>query len=115
MNESGDCYPSLIAQNKLSFKVVDINIEESDNNKNMEHEYCDGDATFYKNDLYSSDDNHESGDDNIYSDKDETDLEEEIRVSKYGKSGLFYIPQIYILSTVGFLSLMRSIYVVQDF
>ena len=86
MNESDDCYPSLIAQNKLSFKVVDINIEENDNNNNMEHEY--------KNELYSSDDNHESGDDNIYSDKDETDLEEEIRISKYGKSGLFCIPQI---------------------
>ena len=93
MNESGDCYPSLIAQNKLSFKVVDINIEENDNNNNLEL-YGDGDTTFYKNDLYSSDDNHESGDDNIYSDKDETDLEEEIRVSKYGKSGLFCIPQI---------------------
>ena len=93
MNESDDCYPSLIAQNKLSFKVVDINIEEIDNNKNLEL-YCNGDATFYKNDLYSSDDNHESGDDNIYSDKDETDLEEEIRISKYGKSGLFCIPQI---------------------
>ena len=94
MNESNDCYPSLIAQKKLSFKVVDINIEENDNNNNMEHEYCDGDATFYKNELYSSDDNHESGDDDIYSDKDETDLEEEIRISKYGKSGLFCIPQI---------------------
>ena len=93
MNESDDCYPSLIAQNKLSFKVVDINIEENDNNNNLEL-YGDGDTTFYKNDLYSSDDNHESGDDNIYSDKDETDLEEEIRVSKYGKSGLFCIPQI---------------------
>ena len=93
MNESGDCYPSLIAQNKLSFKVVDINIEENDNNNNLEL-YSDGDTTFYKNDLYSSDDNHESGDDNIYSDKDETDLEEEIRISKYGKSGLFCIPQI---------------------
>ena len=93
MNESGDCYPSLIAQNKLSFKVVDINIEENDNNNNLEL-YGDGDTTFYKNDLYSSDDNHESGDDNIYSDKDETDLEEEIRISKYGKSGLFCIPQI---------------------
>ena len=114
MNESDDCYPSLIAQNKLSFKVVDINIEENDNNNNLEL-YGDGDTTFYKNDLYSSDDNHESGDDNIYSDKDETDLEEEIRISKYGKSGLFCIPQIQILSTVGFLSLMRSIYVVQDF
>ena len=93
MNESGDCYPSLIAQNKLSFKVVDINIEENDNNNNLEL-YGDGDTTFYKNDLYSSDDNHESGDDDIYSDKDETDLEEEIRISKYGKSGLFCIPQI---------------------
>ena len=93
MNESDDCYPSLIAQNKLSFKVVDINIEENDNNNNLEL-YGDGDTTFYKNDLYSSDDNHESGDDNIYSDKDETDLEEEIRISKYGKSGLFCIPQI---------------------
>ena len=93
MNESDDCYPSLIAQNKLSFKVVDINIEENDNNNNLEL-YSDGDTTFYKNDLYSSDDNHESGDDNIYSDKDETDLEEEIRISKYGKSGLFCIPQI---------------------
>ena len=93
MNESNDCYPSLIAQNKLSFKVVDINIEENDNNNNLEL-YGDRDATFYKNELYSSDDNHESGDDNIYSDKDETDLEEEIRISKYGKSGLFCIPQI---------------------
>ena len=77
MNESNDCYPSVFTLK--NFKLVDINIEDcclSEQNS---------DISVIHNNSDSSDEDIRIHED---SDKDETDLEDEIRRSKYGDSGL---------------------------
>ena len=82
-----DCYPNIIAKKNFSFKIVDIDIEdlcESGNNGMIPNYSCEKFNDKICN--FSDIDN----DENDVSDENyETDLEEEIRKSKFGTSGLW--------------------------
>ena len=72
MRECDDYYPSIFVQNKFNFKVVDIDID-------------DGQCEKFNSSYFQSEDSDTGC--NETDENDETDLDEEIRRSKFGCSG----------------------------